>query len=244
MRLGLFDEFVELMGLASDRAADRADAAPHRSPLHSPDRLRPDHHRPGVRVRLLGNAGSQSAATRGVPRGARELQPGHDHDRPRVRRRHLHRADHPRGGRGDHRPGEARRPPSDDRRPDRPQRDDATSPRRGARPLRRRVDRSRDRSHRTSRGSGPLQAGDGRSRSRGPEGRLRPFDGGGDEDGRGDRIPGDGPPVIHPGRRRDRDRPRPRRPSSRSPERVSTPPRSARSSSRSRYMAGRNSNSR
>ena len=52
----------------------------------------PDRHRPGVRVRLLGHAGVPGAARRGLPRGPRELEPGDDHDRSRVRRRHLRRA--------------------------------------------------------------------------------------------------------------------------------------------------------
>ena len=37
-----------------------------------------------------------------------QLQPGHDHDRPGVRRRHLRRADHPRVRRAGHRQGSAR----------------------------------------------------------------------------------------------------------------------------------------
>ena len=44
-----------------------------------------------------------------------QLQPGHDHDRPGVRRRHLRRADHPRGARqGDRQGAPGRRccPPS------------------------------------------------------------------------------------------------------------------------------------
>ena len=55
------------------------------------DRQRADRHRPGVRVRLLGHAGVPGAARRGLPRRARELEPGDDHDRSRVRRRDLHR---------------------------------------------------------------------------------------------------------------------------------------------------------
>ena len=56
------------------------------------DRLRPDRHRPGLRVRLLRHPGLPGARAGGLPRHPRQLEPGHDHDRPRVRRRHLHRA--------------------------------------------------------------------------------------------------------------------------------------------------------
>ena len=58
------------------------------------DRVRPDRDRAGLRVRLLGHPGVPGAA-RGGPAGQPgQLQPGDDHDRPGVRRRHLHRADH------------------------------------------------------------------------------------------------------------------------------------------------------
>ena len=59
---------------------------------HPGDRLRADHHRPGLRVRLLRHPGLPRAAQRGLPRQPDQLQPGDDHDRPGVRRRHLHRA--------------------------------------------------------------------------------------------------------------------------------------------------------
>ena len=58
------------------------------------DRLRADHHRPGLRVRLLRHPGLPGAHGRGHPGGPGQLQPGHDHDRPRVRGRDVHRADH------------------------------------------------------------------------------------------------------------------------------------------------------
>ena len=54
---------------------------------HPDHRRRPDHHRPGVRVRLLGRAGVQGAARGGLPRHPRQLQPGDDHDRPGDGRR-------------------------------------------------------------------------------------------------------------------------------------------------------------
>ena len=101
----LFDRFVDLMGSARPAAArprldaargsERSDAAPHRHQLDPGDRLRPDRHRPGLRVRLLGHPGLPGAAGRGLPGDPGQLQPGDDHDRPGVRRRHLHRADHP-----------------------------------------------------------------------------------------------------------------------------------------------------
>ena len=52
----------------------------------------PDRHRPGLRVRLLGHPGVPGAARRGLPGRPRQLEPGDDHDRPRLRRRHLRRA--------------------------------------------------------------------------------------------------------------------------------------------------------
>ena len=59
------------------------------------DRLRADRHRAGLRVRLLGHPGVPGAAGRGAAGQPGQLEPGDDHDRPRVRRRHLRRADHP-----------------------------------------------------------------------------------------------------------------------------------------------------
>ena len=61
----------------------------------------PDRHRPGLRVRLLGHPGLPRAAGGGLPGDPGQLEPGHDHDRPRLRRRHLRRAPRPR----DPRPG-------------------------------------------------------------------------------------------------------------------------------------------
>ena len=65
--------------------------------IHSdpPHRVGADRDRAGVRVRLLGDTGGQGAAQQRLPGRAGQLQPGDDHDRPRVRRRHLSRADHP-----------------------------------------------------------------------------------------------------------------------------------------------------
>ena len=93
-----------------------------RHPVRPGHRLRPDRHRPGLRVRLLRHPGLPGPAGGGPAGHPRQLQPGDDHDRPGVRRRHLRRADHPRGRREDHRQGAARRAPADPRRPDRAQR--------------------------------------------------------------------------------------------------------------------------
>ncbi len=103
-------------------AIARADAQAHRHPLDHGDRLGADRDRAGVRVRLLGHAGVQGAAPRGVPGRARELEPGHDHDRPRVRRSHLHRAAHARVGPRGLRARAARRAAADARRADGAQR--------------------------------------------------------------------------------------------------------------------------
>ena len=88
-------------------APDRAEAhRPRDDPHH---RQRPDRHRPGLRVRLLGHPGVPGAARRGLPRRAGELEPGDDHDRPRVRRRHLRRAARRREPAPHHRARAARR---------------------------------------------------------------------------------------------------------------------------------------
>ena len=56
----------------------------------------PDRDRAGLRVRLLRHPGLPGAAGRGAAGGPGQLQPGDDHDRPRVRRRDVRRADHAR----------------------------------------------------------------------------------------------------------------------------------------------------
>ena len=70
-----------------------------------------------------------------------ELQPGHDHDRPGVRRRHLRRADHARVRREGHREGAPRRAAADPGRPDRAERGDRAARERRAGEVRRRADR-------------------------------------------------------------------------------------------------------
>ena len=95
-RLYLFDRFLEAV-----RAAAR------RHPEDPDPRLRPDRHRPGRRVRLLRRAGLQGPARGGLRDRPRQLQPGDDHDRPRVRRRDLRRAAAARAGRAGHRDASA-----------------------------------------------------------------------------------------------------------------------------------------
>ena len=77
---------------AGSRAWSRADAGARRPPLDLRDRLRPDRDRAGVRVRLRGLPGAEGAARGRLPDDRRQLEPGDDHDRPGLRRPHLHRA--------------------------------------------------------------------------------------------------------------------------------------------------------
>ena len=91
----LFDRFAELLDAEGRLMPRRTDIS--QRPGH---RLRADRHRAGLRVRLLRHPGLPGAA-RGGPAGRPgQLQPGDDHDRPGVRRRDLHRADHARDRRG------------------------------------------------------------------------------------------------------------------------------------------------
>jgi carbamoyl-phosphate synthase large subunit len=71
---------------------------------------------------------------------------------PGPGRRDLHRADHARHGRQDHREGAARRHPADDGRPDRAQHGDGAASRRPAGQVRRRADRRQCRGDRQGRG--------------------------------------------------------------------------------------------
>ena len=68
--------------IATTHAADHAQA--HRHPLHPDHRRRPDHHRPGLRVRLFRRPGLQGAAGRGLPRHPGQFQSRHHHDRSRA----------------------------------------------------------------------------------------------------------------------------------------------------------------
>ena len=120
-------------------------------------RLRPDRHRPGLRVRLLRHPGLPRAARGGHPGHPRQLQPGDDHDRPGVRRRHLRRADHPGDRREDHRQGAPGRRPRDPRRPDRAQLRDRPARARRPREVRLPAHRRQRRGHPARRGPREVQ---------------------------------------------------------------------------------------
>ena len=91
----LFDRFRDLRrSRQQPPEGQQANAQARRHQERPRHRLRPDRHRPGLRVRLLGHPGLPRAARGGRARHPRQLQPGDDHDRPRLRRRDLHRADH------------------------------------------------------------------------------------------------------------------------------------------------------
>ena len=83
-------------GAASERSPGGGRAMPKREDLQvgAGDRVRADRDRAGLRVRLLRHPGLPGAPAGGHPGQPGQLQPGDDHDRPGVRRRHLRRADH------------------------------------------------------------------------------------------------------------------------------------------------------
>ncbi len=94
-----------------DRRAPRGpNAQAHRHLDHPHHRRRPDHHRPGLRVRLFRDAGLQGAARGGLPNRPDQFESGHHHDRPGHGGPDLYRADHPRDRRQDHRQGALRDP--------------------------------------------------------------------------------------------------------------------------------------
>ena len=207
-----------------------SDSAPPRRPRDDPaDRQRPDRHRSGVRVRLLGHAGVPRAARRGLPRRARELEPGDDHDRPRVRRRDLRRAARRPDARAHHREGTPRRAAADARRPDRAQPRGRAARGGRARRVRRRDDRRQRRGDPHRRGPPAVQDRDDGDRAAGPAvGHRVHRRRSATRRGRG-RLPGDRPARVHPRRRRHRHRARPRRRCSRSRRAASPRARSPRS---------------
>ena len=156
-------------------AAEAPDAAARRPRVDPGHRLRPDRHRPGLRVRLLGDPGVPGARRGGVPGRPRQLEPRDDHDRPGDGRPHLRRAPRPRRARGDHRAGAARRAAADARRPDRAQPDHGAARTGRARRARGRGDRRERRGDRDRRGPRAVQGGDGGDRARGPRRGLRPL---------------------------------------------------------------------
>ncbi len=87
-------------------------AKAHRHRLHPHHRSGAHHHRASLRVRLFGDAGLQSSQGRGLPDHPGQLQSGDDHDRSGAGGRHLHRADHARDRRQDHRRGAHRAGPT------------------------------------------------------------------------------------------------------------------------------------
>ena len=178
----------------------------------------PDRHRAGLRVRLLRHPGLPGAAGGGLPGDPGQLQPGDDHDRPGVRRRHLHRADHPRvRGAGD-RHRASRRPAGHPGRADRPQRRRRAARERGAGEVRRRADRRLHRGHPARREPRAVQGDRARASTgdrpgadpaewRGPQPHL-PLDGRRPGRRGRSRLPAGGPAQLHHGRRRLRLRPR------------------------------------
>ena len=144
-----------------------------------------------------------------------ELEPGDDHDRPRVRRRHLRRTARPRHPHPHHRTRAARRAAPHARRADRAQPRHRARRRRGARAVRRRAHR-RQRRGDPHRGEPPrVQGGDGGDRPRGATLGLRVHARGRDGDRRAGGLPAHRAAVVHPGRRgyghgveRRRDAPR------------------------------------
>ena len=97
--------------------------------------------------------GPQGGGLRDRPR---QLEPGDDHDRPRVRRRDVHRAAAARPAGADHRARAPRCAAADARRPDGAQPGQGAARGRHARALRRRAHRRRLRRHRARRGPRPL----------------------------------------------------------------------------------------
>ena len=225
------------------RAGSRRCALPRRDDLalDLPDRLRPDRDRPGLRVRLRRLPGAEGAARGRLPHDRRQLEPGDDHDRPRLRRPHLPRAARPRGRHRRARARAARRAAADDGRPDRAQ-PRARAARRGrARRARRRADRRVGRRDRARRGPRALQARRSRAaacacRRRGSSPSLDQLDGIADAGGR--------PARVHARRPRRRLRLDARRARAPGRARPRARARSARCSSRSRCAAGTSSSSR
>ena len=79
---GPHDAWPLLEGWVERVALPRRD----RSRVDPPHRLRADRDRAGVRVRLRRLPGAEGAARGRLPHDRRQLEPGDDHDRPRLRR--------------------------------------------------------------------------------------------------------------------------------------------------------------
>ena len=152
---------------AAQEWSESADAPPRRHPQDPAARLGADRDRAGGRVRLLRRAGLQGAAGGGLRGRARQLEPGDDHDRPRVRRPHLRRAAAAGPGRQGDRARAARRAAADPGRPDGAEPRQGAARRRHAGALRRRADRRRLRGDPPRRGPRGLPRDDGGGRPAG-----------------------------------------------------------------------------
>ena len=141
------------------------------------------------------------AARRGVPRRPRELEPGDDHDRSRVRRRDLRGA--PRSGQphAHHRAGAARRAASHSGRTDRPEPCDRAARGGRARAVRRGAHRRERRGDPHRREPPRVQGGDGGDRPRGAALGVRVHARGLDGDRGAGGLSADRAAVVHPRRR-------------------------------------------
>ena len=188
----------------------RPDAAPRRPPQDPHHRLGPHRHRAGLRVRLLRHAGLQGAARRGLRGRARQQQPRDDHDRPRVRHAHLHRAARPHDTHAHHRGRAPGRPAAHARRADGAQPGHGAQGRRCARPLGGRDDRRRREGHPPRRGPPRVPQRHGRDRPAHAAQHAGRDHGRGRGRLRGARPSARRPPGVHAGRHRRRHRLRPR----------------------------------
>ena len=156
-----------------------------------------------MRVRLLGDAGVHGSAARGLRGLAGELEPRDDHDRPDVRGPDLYRAARSRLRLVGARARASGRAPADAGWADRSERRGRARgvgrPGSAGRP----ADRRELGGHPSRGGPERVQTNDAEGRSRGPGGGGRALGRGGALDRRCDRLPGDRPPVVHVGRRRE-----------------------------------------
>ena len=180
--------------------------------FHDPHyRRRPDHHRPGVRVRLFGDAGLQGVARRGLSNRPHQFQSGHHHDRSRHGGPDLYRADHARDRRQDHREG-ARRGPgrlraaADHGRPDGAQLRALLTQDGRPRKVRRRDDRRQRRGDRQGRGPRAVPRGDDQDRAQDAALASGEDAEPGASRARRHRLARDHPPELHPWRHRRRHR--------------------------------------